>query len=106
MNNHYVDSTHYSTDTILQGKQRDIVSPCFKLPTYLVKKINQIFILQKITYSELHEKCRISQKDFVDNRGKKRRHSIAMTRLFNEEYRQKIFLRYTTPLMEFRINFV
>ena len=29
--------------------------------------------------------------DFVDNRGKKRRDSIAITRLFNEEYRQKIF---------------
>ena len=29
--------------------------------------------------------------DFVDNRGKNRRHSLAMTRIFNEEYQQKIF---------------
>jgi len=49
-NIHYVNPSYYSTDTILQGEQRDIVTPCLKILTYLVKEINQIFFLQKITF--------------------------------------------------------
>ena len=41
--------------------------------------------------TDFNKRCRIYQKYFVDNRGEKRRDSLAITRLFNEEYRQKIF---------------
>ena len=42
-------------------------------------------------YTDFNKRCRIYQKYFVDNRGEKRRDNLAITRLFNEEYRQKIF---------------
>jgi len=45
----------------------------------------------KSSNTELNGRCRIYQKYFVDNRGKKRKDSLAIMRLFNEEYQQKIF---------------
>ena len=54
MNNHYVDSTHYYTDTIHQGEQTDTVTSRFQILPYLVKKTNQIFFLQKITLNQTH----------------------------------------------------